>query len=194
MLSSQSLLREAGVELAGDVALEAADGFGFGLAFGAASLEVVAGCGVVGEPGDHDAPERAVGLTVTTTAESMPLLFAARGVERRGSAESGEGSFVVDPARVLAGGDEQRAGGVGADPDSFDQLGRGFGDEWCEELVEHVDLVIEFEDTPREGLERDTIRVRDIGASRGTEPASGAQQPRDGQVRGAGRAARRVRS
>ena len=69
--------RETRVELARDVALEAADGFGFGLAFGAAALEVATSRGVVGEAGDNDAPKGAVGLTVSTAAESMPLLFAA---------------------------------------------------------------------------------------------------------------------
>ena len=110
-------------EAAGDVALEAADGFGFGLAFGAASLEIATSLGVVGEAGDHDAPEGAVRLTVTAAAESMPLLFAAGGIEWCGAAESGEGSLVVDPTGVLTGGDEQRAGGVGADPNTVDCSG-----------------------------------------------------------------------
>jgi hypothetical protein len=114
-LSSQSFLRKTRVELAGDVALEAADGFGLGLAFGAAPLDVATCRRVVGESGDHDAPQGAVGLTVAAAAESMPLLFAARGIERCSSTESGEGSFVADSAGVLTSSDEQRAGGVGAD-------------------------------------------------------------------------------
>jgi len=81
VVSSQSLLWEVRVELSCDVALEAADGFGCGFAFGAAALEVMAGCGVVRQAGDHDPPEGAVGLTVAAAVESMPLLFAARGVE-----------------------------------------------------------------------------------------------------------------
>ena len=111
---------EVCVELACDVLLEAADGFGFGFAFGAAALEVAAGRRVVGEAGDHDPPQGAVGLAVTGTAEPMSLLFAAGGVERCGAAESCEGSFVADPVRVLAGGDEERACGVGADAEAFD--------------------------------------------------------------------------
>jgi hypothetical protein len=94
---------EAGVELACDVTLEAADGFGFGLAFGAAALEVVAGGGVIGEARDDDAPEGTVGLAVTGPAESVSLLLAAGGVERRSSAEASEGAFVADPVGVLAG-------------------------------------------------------------------------------------------
>ena len=59
-----------------------------------------------------------------TITAAVSLLFAARGVEGRGSAEPGEGSFVTDPAGVLPRGDEERAGGVGADSDSFDYLAR----------------------------------------------------------------------
>ena len=103
MLSSKRFWWEACVEFACDVALEASDGFGFGFSFVAAALEVVACRGVVGETCDHDAPERTVGLTVAAAAESVSLLFAARGVEWCGSAQSSEGSFVADPAGVLAG-------------------------------------------------------------------------------------------
>jgi hypothetical protein len=64
------------VELAGDVTLEAADRFSLGLALGEAALEVVAGVRVVGEPADHDPPERRVGLAVTGAAESVSVLLA----------------------------------------------------------------------------------------------------------------------
>ena len=73
----QLLSWEAGVELSCDVALEAADGFGFGFAFGASALEVAAGRGVVGKACDHDPPQCAVGLAITSTAETVTLLFAA---------------------------------------------------------------------------------------------------------------------
>ena len=143
--------------------------------------EILAGRGVVGEASDHDPPQGAVGLTVTGAAEAMSLLFAAGRVEWCCAAEPSEGSFVADPARVLAGGDEERAGGVGADPDSFDHLGCGLRDERCEQIVEVPDLVVEFQDASGEGLERDTIRVGDVGAARGPEPRGCAQQLRDRQ-------------
>ena len=73
----QALLWEACVELSCDVALEAADGFAFGLAFGAAALEVATGRGVVGEACDHDPPQSAVGLAVSGTTEAVTLVFAA---------------------------------------------------------------------------------------------------------------------
>ena len=123
----------------------------------------------------------------------MSLLFAARRVEWRSSAESGEGTFVADPVRVLAGGDEERAGGVGADAETFDHLGCGLGDERCEKPVEGVDLVVEFEDPPGEGLERETIRVGDIGSAARPERCCGANQVRDGQSAELGCAARPAR-
>ena len=106
MLSSKRFWWEACVEFACDVTLEATDGFGFGFAFGAAALEVCACRRVVGEAGDNDPPEGTVGLTIATTTEAMSLLFAAGCVEWCGATQPREGSFVVDPARVLAGGDQ----------------------------------------------------------------------------------------
>lgn len=149
------VLGEAGVELACDVALEAADGFGFGFAFGAAALEVVAGGGVIGEAGDDDASEGAVGLSVTGPAESVSLLLAAGGVERCSSAEASEGTFVSDPVGVLARGDEERAGGVGADAEPVEQLGGGVGDQRCQDGVERQHFLVECVDPAGEALERE---------------------------------------
>src|SRR4051794_6360792 len=86
--------RKARVELAGDVALEAADGFGFGLAFGAAPLEIATSRGIVGEAGDHDAPEGGVGLTGAAAAEAMAVFFSAPPIGGGGSPRSGGGTFL----------------------------------------------------------------------------------------------------
>src|SRR4051812_49937664 len=85
--------RKACVELAGDVALEAADGFGFGLAFGAAPLEIATSRGIVGEAGGHQAPEGAVGLAGAAAAVSMPLLFVARPIQWGGATGAGREMF-----------------------------------------------------------------------------------------------------
>src|SRR5918995_285765 len=83
------------VDLAGDVALQAADGFPAGLAVG-------------------DAPGE-VGASVATAVEPATLGLAGGGLDRADAAERGEGCFVVEALGVVAGGDEQRRGGVGAD-------------------------------------------------------------------------------
>ena len=72
---SSRLLGEVGaegaVDLAGGVALEAADDLRLGPAFGEASLHVGAGAFAVAEPTDDDHVQRTVGLTVSTAVEAM---------------------------------------------------------------------------------------------------------------------------
>jgi hypothetical protein len=64
--------------------------------------------GVVDHAGDHDSPERRVGLAVAAAVESVSLVFAAAGVDPGCAAEVGEGALVAEPLGVVAGGDEQR--------------------------------------------------------------------------------------
>ena len=71
-----SVGREVGVELAGDVALQAAHDLAGGASFGEATRDVFAGAFVVAHAGEHDAPERMVGLAVATRVESMSCRFA----------------------------------------------------------------------------------------------------------------------
>src|SRR6266581_274551 len=62
---------EGVVELAGDVALEAADDLGFGQALGGAPVGVGAGASAVAEPADGDQVECAVGLAVAAAVEPV---------------------------------------------------------------------------------------------------------------------------
>ena len=59
------------VDLAGDVALEAADDLRLGLAFGRAALGVGAGGRVRAQAGEHDPPQGVVGLAVTAGVEPV---------------------------------------------------------------------------------------------------------------------------
>src|SRR6266566_3431531 len=59
------------VELAGDVALEAADDVALGEAFGGAAGGVGAGAGAVLQPADGDHVQRLVGAAVAATIESV---------------------------------------------------------------------------------------------------------------------------
>ena len=56
--------RDVGVDLAGDVALEHPDDLFLGAAFFAAPFDVDEGAGVGAHAGDHDVPQRGVGLAV----------------------------------------------------------------------------------------------------------------------------------
>src|SRR6188472_4659145 len=66
------------VELACDVALEAADDLGLGLAFGGASFGVGAGAFAVAQAADGDHVQRAVGVTVAAVAEAVAVGAAGR--------------------------------------------------------------------------------------------------------------------
>jgi len=63
---------EGVVDLAGDVALEAAEDLSLGLAFGRASLRVGAGALAVAQAADGDEVECSVGLAVAAVVEAVP--------------------------------------------------------------------------------------------------------------------------
>jgi hypothetical protein len=104
------------VELAGDVALEASDDLFLGQAFGGASFGVGAGAGVPAQAAQHHAVESGVGLTVAAAVEAVPGGLAGRGGNRGGAAEHGERGLGGEPVVVVAGGDQELAGDVCADP------------------------------------------------------------------------------
>jgi hypothetical protein len=64
------------IDLPGEVALEAADGFAAGFAFGDAAGEVVAGAGVAAQPAQGDAVERGIGLAVAAAVQPATAGFA----------------------------------------------------------------------------------------------------------------------
>ena len=73
---------EVGVDLAGDVAFQAAHDFFLGQAFGGAPLDVGAGRGVGAHPGDHDPPQGVAGLPVAGGVEAVPLGLSGGGRDR----------------------------------------------------------------------------------------------------------------
>src|SRR3954454_3391537 len=64
---------EESPDVAGEVALEAADGFAGGLAFGAAPVDGVLGLGVAAGAGDDDAVQCGVDLAVAALVEALSL-------------------------------------------------------------------------------------------------------------------------
>ena len=107
---------QVGVDLPGDVALEAADDLAFAEAFGGASFDVVAGGLVVAHPDDGDDVEGAVRGPVSAAAEAVTAGgSAAAGGLRGDAAELGEGCLVADAFGVVAGGDQELAGDLDAD-------------------------------------------------------------------------------
>src|SRR6266498_1988464 len=83
------------VELARDVALEAADDVAFGEPFGGAAGGVGAGAGAVAQPADGDQVQRSVGLAVTATIESVARGASGAGGDRGGGADARKGGFAA---------------------------------------------------------------------------------------------------
>jgi hypothetical protein len=86
---------EKWVEAAGEVAHEAAPDFAAGLAFVGAAGDVGLGFGVVLHPDHGDRVKRVVGLAVAAAVEAVTDGLAARGLDRGGAAERGEGAVVA---------------------------------------------------------------------------------------------------
>ena len=102
-------------DAAGEVALEAADGFAAGLAFGLAAGEVGGALGVQAALGDGEAVQRAVELAVAAVVEAVALGSSGGGGDRRragGAGElgvGGEAGDVGDLAEQLGGGQDAAA-------------------------------------------------------------------------------------
>jgi len=109
-----SSFAEGAVEMAGEVALEAAADFPVGFAFGAAALGVGDGGRVAAHLVDGDDVDGAVELAVAEAVEAMAVGPAGGHRDWRGAREHAEGSLAVDPAGVRPGQQDLR-GGQGAE-------------------------------------------------------------------------------
>ena len=78
------------VELAGDVALEAADDLGLGLAFGGASFGVGAGLLAAAQAADGDHVQRSIGVAVAAGVEAVTVAAAGGDRDRAGTAKRRE--------------------------------------------------------------------------------------------------------
>lgn len=88
---------KAAVDLAGEVALEAAHDLGFGLAFGGAPVDVGPGGFVPVHSGDDGAVEGGVGLAVAAAVEPVTGGLSGGGWDWVGATECGESGFVALP-------------------------------------------------------------------------------------------------
>src|SRR5262245_29419621 len=153
---------EVVVDLAGDVALEAADDLALREPFGFPSRGVGAGTRTEAEARDRGEVEGAIGLPVATAIEPVALRHAGTRGERRHAAEHREAGLAAQPLRVVTSGDEQLAGDLDADPDLVEQLRVELADELLDRLVQIRDLVVELDDPTSDALERDPGRYHGI--------------------------------
>ena len=83
----------------------------------------------------------------------MAVGAARGGGDGGGAAQVGEGGFGAEPLGVVAGGDQQLAGGVDPDPGQGEQGGRGRGDQRSEVVVELVEFALELLPAAGEGAQ-----------------------------------------
>src|SRR5438477_5087836 len=92
--SRQRRVFEESVEVAGEVAFEAAGGLAAALSFAGSTLDVVDGRSVCSASGEDDLVEGPVELSVAVAVESVADRLARRGGDWGGAGELGEGGLV----------------------------------------------------------------------------------------------------
>src|SRR5215212_4932013 len=120
---------EGVVDLAGEVALDAADDLGFGQALFGPPFDIGAGAGTEPHPDDHGQVQGPVGVAVPAAVQPVPAGLARAGRDGGDPAQVGEGGLAAEPLGVLAGGCQQLAGVVVADREQLQEPGSGPTDE-----------------------------------------------------------------
>src|SRR5919202_2074851 len=143
------------VDLASQVALQAANDLRLGEPLGGPSRDVVLGTWVPTHPADGEQIERPIGVAIATAVEPMAGGPARGGRQRRDSTQPGKGALALQPLRVIAGGHKQGAGGLWANAlDRQERRGRR-SDELGQLPVEGGDLGAQLLVARREGFERE---------------------------------------
>jgi hypothetical protein len=99
---------EVGINLAGDVTLQAADDFLLGFPFGRAAFGVGTGSRIRAQTGEHDPPQGMVGLAVAARVEPAADGLARGCRDGGGAAQVRPGGLAAQPFRVVSGRDEQQ--------------------------------------------------------------------------------------
>src|SRR5665647_2191980 len=111
------------VDLADDVALEAADDLALGLALGGAPGDVVDGGLVEAHADDDGAVDRCIELAVPAVVDAVPPGGqSGAGGDRADPGELGQGGFGMDALGVVTGDDEDLGGGVHADAERLEPV------------------------------------------------------------------------
>ena len=129
------------MDLAGDVALEAADDLLLGLALAGAALDVGAGLRAVAQTADRDHVQGSVGLAIAPVVEAVAATLPRGDRDRAGAAKRGKRGLAAQPLDVLAGGEQELSGVPGGDPEQGGGPGGGARDQGRELPVELGDLL-----------------------------------------------------
>ena len=84
----------------GQVSLDAASDFLVGFALGATFLDVFAGFGIIGHPGDRSRVQGAVEPPFAATIQSMPYRVPRRSRDWIHTRQTGESGLAADPSLV----------------------------------------------------------------------------------------------
>src|SRR4030088_242358 len=120
----RSVPRQGCKHFPGDIALKAADDLPLAEALGPPSRVGRAGRGMVAQPDERDYVERAVGCPIGAATQAVAAAGpAAAGGLRSCPTELGEGSLAANAVGVVAGGDQELAGDLGADTEEISEFG-----------------------------------------------------------------------
>jgi hypothetical protein len=112
----------------------------------------------------------------------VPAGLARGGLHGGGAAQRGERGLGVQPPGVVAGGDQQRGGAVGADAVQVAQLGSVAGGEGVELLGEQGDLGVEVLVAAGQAAQGQPDRRGRGGKRAHLERGGGTDQPAGGQA------------
>ena len=132
--------RAGTIELAGDIALDAAADLVVTPALRPPSGHVGVGSGTDSPPGQGDVVQGTVELTVTAAVEAVTHRAAAAGRDRAGAGQGSEGRVVAAPARMRPG-DDDLGGTHRTDPDLGGQLRRQLLDKTGQLLLVDLEFV-----------------------------------------------------
>ena len=159
------------IDLAGDVAFQAAEDVGLGEALFGPPLDIGSGRWVVVHADEGDAPQGVVGPPVTSPVEPVAVGAARGRGDGCGTAQVCEGGLGAQPLGVVAGGNQQLAGGVDPDPGQGEQGGSDGGDQGLQLAIEVVEFGLELLPTPRQGPQGGLGRGRWVVRGPGRIPA-----------------------
>jgi hypothetical protein len=159
-------------EAAGEVALEAADGFLGAFAFGAFAGDVVLGFGVAAQAGDGDAMDGRVDLAVAAAIEAVAVGLAGADGDRSDAGGARELGVCGEPVRA---GDLADKLGRGERPQTglAEQLRRDLVDEGADLCLERLERLGELADAAQL-VTRDADARGLLGAR---EPSGDARAP-----------------
>ena len=170
-LGASARSAQVGVDLAGDVTLQAPDDLRLRQAFGGAPLGVGAGGRVVAHPGDHDPPQGMVGLPVAAEVEPVTGTFP----DEAGSGRPRTGAPRRPPSAAAPGGPRPRSAAGRRCPGHAvqgEQGRRPGGHQRDDELIQALELAVEELRAPAQLPQRDAGGVADGAARTGPQYAS----------------------